>query len=148
MHRPPKISLALAIAILPGPASAAITQYAGSVQFDPATRIVKANIRLTLNQPGNSTKLYLNKDFKIESLQCPGCDGFSQQQENAGEYRNASLAALRLHALEQTLGSDKFLKFLRTLFEKNVKTTQGLLAELQREDGETISKQFEQSLHQ
>jgi hypothetical protein len=56
--------------------------------------------------------------------------------------------ALRLHSLEQTLGSDKFLKFLRTLFEKNVKTTEGLLAELQREDGEMISKQFGQSLHQ
>lgn len=87
------LKIALAFAILAGAASAEIAHYAGSVQLDPATRIVTADIRLTIAHPIHSLKLYLNKDLHVQSAQCALCVGFSEDASKAGEYRNAPFAA-------------------------------------------------------
>jgi hypothetical protein len=54
--------------------------------------------------------------------------------------------ALDLYTLEKMLGRQRFLKFLRALFEKNIKTTNGLLAELAAEDGQQVATNFENLL--
>jgi hypothetical protein len=54
--------------------------------------------------------------------------------------------AVRLQALEQMLGRDKFRRFLATLVRKQIKTTHGFLDELQAESSVEVRQQFERLL--